>query len=90
MKKTRITVTEAARNFAECINRARYQNTEFVLLRNGKPVARITPENDKVCTGLALAEAVGQAGVSTDEARSWHKDLATARKRLIAPKNKWQ
>jgi antitoxin (DNA-binding transcriptional repressor) of toxin-antitoxin stability system len=88
MRKTKITVTECARNFAKCVNRAHDQNTEFVLLKNGKPVARITPENKKVCTGLALAEAVSKAALSADEARSWHKDLATARKRLTAPKRK--
>ena len=36
MKRTTITVTEAARNFADCINRAHYQNTSFVLLKNGR------------------------------------------------------
>jgi len=40
MTKTRISVTEAARNFADCVNRAHYQNATFVLLRNGEPVAR--------------------------------------------------
>jgi hypothetical protein len=37
MKKAVITVTEAARNFAHCVNRAHHQNTSFVLLQNGKP-----------------------------------------------------
>jgi hypothetical protein len=30
MKTVSIPVTEAARNFAECINRAHYQDTTFV------------------------------------------------------------
>ena len=38
MKKTNISVTEAARNFADCVNRAHYQNVTFVLLKNGEPV----------------------------------------------------
>src|SRR6266850_4394170 len=37
MKKTSITVTEASRNFADCVNRAHYQNVTFVLLKNGEP-----------------------------------------------------
>lgn len=44
MKPISITVTEAARNFADCINRARYQGATFILLKNGIPVARIVPE----------------------------------------------
>jgi antitoxin (DNA-binding transcriptional repressor) of toxin-antitoxin stability system len=90
VKRTSISVTEAARNFADCVNRAYYQRTEFVLLRNGKPVARLTPEEEKVCTGLQLAEAAANPGLPTQEAREWNKERAAARKRPIAPKNKWQ
>jgi len=90
MKKARITATEAARNFADCVNRAHYQNTSFVLLKNGKAVARLVPENERTCTGRQLAEAIGRAGLSADEARTWNKDLVAARKRLTAPKDKWR
>ena len=44
MKKTSITITEAARNFADCVNRAHYQNVTFVLLKNGEPFARLVPD----------------------------------------------
>src|SRR5438105_2910155 len=47
MKKLEISVTEAARNFADCVNRAHYQNVTFVLLRNGSPVARLVPDSEK-------------------------------------------
>jgi prevent-host-death family protein len=84
-----ITVTEAARNFADCVNRVHYQDTSFVLLKNGKPVARLVPDSERVCTGRDLAEALGKAGLSAEEARAWHKDLAVARRRLTAPRDKW-
>ena len=90
MKRVAITVTEAARNFADCVNRAHYQNISFVLLKNGKPFARLLPESEKVCTGRELAEALGKAGLSAAGARAWHKDLVAARKRLKLPKDKWQ
>ena len=61
MKKAVITVTEAARNFADCVNRAHYQDTSFVLLKNGKPFARLVPGSEKVCTGRELAEALGKS-----------------------------
>ena len=90
MKKVAITVTEAARNFADCVNRAHYQNISFVLLKNGKAVARLVPENDRVCTGRDLAEAMGKAALSSEAARAWHKDLAAPRRKLTVPRDKWK
>jgi prevent-host-death family protein len=49
VKKTVISVTEAARNFADCINRVHYQNVSYLLLKNGSPVARLVPADEKTC-----------------------------------------
>ena len=89
MKKTVISVTEAARNFADCVNRAHYQNVTFVLLKNGTPVARLVPDDEKVCVGRSLAEALAQTELPEDEARAWHRDLQAARKTLKTPRNRW-
>ena len=43
MRIVSLSVTEASRNFADCVNRARYQGTTFVLHKNGVAVARIAP-----------------------------------------------
>ena len=43
MKTISISVTEASRNFSDCINRVRYQGTTFILHKNGVAVARIEP-----------------------------------------------
>jgi antitoxin (DNA-binding transcriptional repressor) of toxin-antitoxin stability system len=90
MKETTITVTEAARNFADCVNRAHYQNVTFVLLKNGRPVARLAPEAEKQCTGRHLADVVNAADLSPREARDWRRDLRTARTSLKTPSDKWQ
>ena len=90
MRKTNISVTEAARNFADCVNRAHYQNTTFVLLKNGAPVARLVPDNEKVCTGRDLAEVLARVTLPEAEAVAWHRDLHAARKTLKAPLNKWR
>ena len=90
MKETAITVTEAARNFADCINRAYYQNMSFVLLKNGKPVARIVPAKPKVCLGKGLAAALAKTSLSDEEARAWYKDIVDARAKLQPPADKWQ
>jgi antitoxin (DNA-binding transcriptional repressor) of toxin-antitoxin stability system len=90
MKKTTISVTEAARNFADCVNRVHYQNMTFVLLKNGTPFARLTPDNEKVFTGRDLAKALDKVHLSENEAKAWRRDLQTARKGLKAPIDKWQ
>ena len=90
MRKTTISVTEAARNFADCVNRAHYQNVTFVLLKNGSPVARLVPDNEKVCAGRDLAVALAKTELSEAEAAAWHRDLQTARKTLKAPTDKWR
>jgi hypothetical protein len=83
-------VTEAARNFADCVNRVHYQNVTFVLLKNGEPFARLGPDDDKVCTGRDLAEALAKVELPAAEARAWRRDLRAARKRLKAPIDKWR
>lgn len=90
MKETTITVTEAARNFADCVNRAHYQRTTFVLLKNGKPFARLEPDGEMRCTGRDLAGALAAADLSAQEAVDWQRDLAAARGSLKAPKSKWR
>ena len=90
MKKTPITVTEAARKFADCVNRAHYQNVTFVLLKNGVPVATLAPGSEKVCTGRDLANALAEARLTQAEAKAWRKDLVAARKALKTPADKWR
>jgi len=90
MKKTAITVTEASRNFADCVNRVHYQNLTFVLLRNGRPVAHISPAKEKICTGRDLAAAITRNELPESEAKAWNRDLRKARKSLKAPADKWQ
>jgi antitoxin (DNA-binding transcriptional repressor) of toxin-antitoxin stability system len=89
-----ITVTEAARNFADCINRAHYQGTTFVLHKNGVPVARIVPETQKPRTGREIAAALRVAlkdvHLGEEEATAWLHDIEEARKNLIPAVDKWQ
>jgi antitoxin (DNA-binding transcriptional repressor) of toxin-antitoxin stability system len=90
MKKTTISVTDAARNFADCVNRVRYQNMTFVLLKNGTPVAQLAPDREKSCTGPELAKILKEVDLSEDDARAWHRDLMAARKILKPPKDRWR
>ena len=90
MKPSFITVTEAARNFADCLNRAHYQNVTFILLKNGIPFARLVPDNAKLCSGRDLAEVLSANELPKETARAWRRDLQTARKSLQPPAEKWR
>jgi antitoxin (DNA-binding transcriptional repressor) of toxin-antitoxin stability system len=90
MKETSITVTEAARHFADCVNRAHYQNVAFVLLKNGIPFARLVPDKARICPGRDLAEVLAKTDLRDAEAKTWRRDLQAARKTLKPPADKWQ
>lgn len=94
MKMVSISVTEAARNFADCVNRARYQGTTFILLKNGLPVARITPEERKAVNGSELAarlrEALRDVHIGAEEATAWERDLDDSRRNAALPVDKWR
>ena len=89
-----ISVTEASRNFSDCVNRARYQGAEFVLLKGGAPVARIVPAESQPKKGSELAAALEKVtqGVrlSEDEARSWLHDLEQSRGALQPQVRPWR
>ena len=94
MSEKAITVTEAARNFADCVNRAHYQGMTFILHKNGVPVARIVPEKKKPTTGREIAAAL-RAGLKDfhlgeEEATAFLHDIEEARKTLPAQVDKWQ
>jgi antitoxin (DNA-binding transcriptional repressor) of toxin-antitoxin stability system len=67
-----------------------YQNLTFVLPKNGRPVARLSPAKEKVCTGRDLAAAIARNELPESEAKAWNRDLRKARKSLKAPSDKWQ
>lgn len=89
MKTETISVTEAARNFAECVNRVRYQNVSYVLLKNGLPVARLVPEGEPGSV-KALAAALREFDLSPEEARAWRRDLRAGRRILKPPVDHWK
>jgi antitoxin (DNA-binding transcriptional repressor) of toxin-antitoxin stability system len=91
--ETPLTVTEASRNFADCINRARYQGSTFILLKGGAPVARITPVPRQSKTGAESAVVLRKAlkGLRLgEEATSWLHDLEQARGSMQRPVRSWR
>ena len=90
MKETTISVSEAARHLADCVERAHYDETTFVLVNNGVPMARLIPEPGRRCTGRDLAAALTQVSLAPEEARAWREDLRAARKTFRPPDDKWR
>ena len=59
MSATKITATEASRNFSDVLNRVEYQGESFVIERNGRVIGRLEPEKSYP-TGEELARALAQ------------------------------
>ena len=55
MPATKITATEAARNFSDVLNRVEYKGESFVIERNGRVIGRIEPDR-RGFTGTDLAD----------------------------------
>jgi hypothetical protein len=66
------------------------QKLAFVLVKNGKPVAQLVPDNEKVCLGRDAARALAKVELPPEEARPWRRDLKAARKILKPPTDKWR
>ncbi len=94
MKETIISVTDAARNFADCVNRVRYQGITFVLIKNGSPVARLTPDNqalnEEAASVRKLAAGLRKFKLSADEAKAWRRDMRKGHRILKPPVTKWR
>src|ERR1017187_3804894 len=89
MKELTISVTVAARRFADCINRVRYQGTSFILHKNGVPVARIVPGGsipgrDLEQLAVALRE-VREADLQKGEAGAMSREVEEPGKIPPAP-----
>jgi prevent-host-death family protein len=97
-----ISVTEASRNFADCVNRVHYQGASFLLHKSGAPVARIVPAESQPPVpaesqppkgrelAAALQKALEGVHVGEEEATSWLHDLEQARGSLQPQGRPWR
>jgi antitoxin (DNA-binding transcriptional repressor) of toxin-antitoxin stability system len=87
-----LTTTEAARHFAEYINRVAYRGESFVLIRGNKPVAELRP----LPQGKRLSELpdliASLPRLTQAEAADFLKDLEEAREELnrIEVRDPWE
>lgn len=81
VKNQSISLTEAARNFSDCVNRVAYRGESFMLLRGRKAVAELRPAP----VGRRLGELAGLMSslppLAEDDPKAWARDLVRARRR---------
>ena len=85
-----MTVTEAARNFADVVSRAFYLGESTKLIKNGRAVARIVPVEDaaRPHTGAELAKLWADPNrprLSPDEAGALEADPQRSQTDTAAP-----
>ncbi len=89
-KIRRLSVTEAARNFADLVNRAYYRQETTVLLKNGVPVAHIAPVSP---TGIPAREALARwkarPRLTREEADAWARDIEAGLAALPPLRDPW-
>ena len=92
MSKQRIlSVTEAARNFSDLVNRAFYRGESAILIRNGIPVARLVPPEPSTAPADGLArrwEALPH--LSPADADRLAEELDEARRNLPPAVPRWE
>ncbi len=86
MCATRLTVTEAVRNFSEILGRVRFKGEKFLLMKGGRPVAELGPA---VAAGLVRLEELPTAlaalpHLDPEDADRFARDLESGR-RAIGP-----
>lgn len=85
-----MTVTEAARNFADVINRTYYRGESTILFRSGEAVARIVPVGGCGLLGRDFAEGwCDIRHLEKNDAAEFADTIAKARANLVMPDSKW-
>lgn len=84
-----MTVTEAARNFSDVINRVYYQGKSFALVRNGSVVAHLTPPPPAL-TWLELSRIWSALPhIDPEDADAWAEEQTALRASMELPENPW-
>jgi prevent-host-death family protein len=85
-----LSVTEAARRFADVVNRAFYRHETTVLLKNGAPVAYVAP---LAPTGIPARELAHRwpllPRLTPVDADAFAHDVAAARAQVPPPADPW-
>jgi len=86
---SRVSATEAAKNFGRLVDRVREERTTYVVERGGKAVARITPMEREVFTLADLRALITASPRAEAEYLSATENAASTRNRPRARRNPW-
>ena len=86
-----MTVTEAARNFSDLVNRVYYRGESTILTRNGIPVAYLSPTAPVTTPAGELASGWETLPhLDPDNAARFAEELERARRRLGPVEDPWE
>jgi antitoxin (DNA-binding transcriptional repressor) of toxin-antitoxin stability system len=83
-----ISVTEAARNFSDVINRVYYQGQSYLLTRGGTVVAQLTVARAPLTGSDLLRRWSERPRLDAEDAARWEDELAAARVAMESPSEK--
>ena len=86
----KLTVSEAAENFSEVVDRTHLNGESTMLLRSGEPVAMVVPVEVKNITGKELAERwKTMPHLDPEDAEAFGRDIEEARNNMPPHKSQW-
>lgn len=86
-----MTVTEAARNFSDLVNRVYYRGESTILTRNGFPVAYLSPAAAVTTPASELAGAWAELPhLDRADAARFAEELEQARRALGPVEDPWE
>ena len=87
-----VSATEAAKNFGEVLARVREDRAVYVVERRGKPVARISPVEDRVFTLADFVELIRSGAIPSpgvEYVRAVEEGIAFFNRPEV-PKSSWE
>lgn len=90
MSETAIPVAEAAKDFLKLLELVERSRESAVLVREGRPVATLSPLPRPAVTGVELADRWPKLDkLPLDEAMAFADDLESVRRNLPSPESAW-
>jgi prevent-host-death family protein len=87
----RISVTQAARNFSDLLNRVYYQGISVELERNNKVIARLVPVKPAARLRVGdLNEFFASLPKLGDDAEAFAEDVRSIRRELPPERSPWE
>jgi len=71
-----VSITEAARNFSDFVNRVAYRGERFYLIRGKKRVASLSPAEGITQLSDMKRAVMDLPALSAEERQAWRKDLS--------------